>query len=246
MSSLSCLDCVKGRTRRGTARTREAAELQLPLASYLPRSSNTARNRGRNYLYEVEVVEEEQYRVKIHYVGYDSSSDEWIRKSDIRYKPVGESSGAAEPDEEELALSTLASFIKQKLVPSKRLEDPAVRIQLAMNKSTMELLQQKGRSLGKRHGHEVYGINEYSDLNELLGEQWYMRISNTSGDFSYAIKETVHYHMTQPKSLLDFNVSKDSTGSLRFSPFFIQQPTALVFQFVRGDGNKVKLAAEFM
>ena len=158
-----------------------------------------------------------------------------------------EPSGAAEtPDEVELALSTLASSIKQKLVPSKRLEDPAVRIQLAMNKSTIQLLHQKGRSLGKQRGHEVHGINEYSDLNEVLGEQWHMRISNTSGDFSYAIKETVRYHMTQPKSLLDFNVSKDSSGSLNFSPFFIQQPTALVFQFVRGDGNKLKLAAEFM
>ena len=95
-----------------------------------------------------------------------------------------EPSGAAEtPDEVELALSTLASSIKQKLVPSKRLEDPAVRIQLAMNKSTIQLLHQKGRSLGKQRGHEVYGINEYSDLNEVLGEQWHMRISNTSGDF---------------------------------------------------------------
>ena len=122
----------------------------------------------------------------------------------------------------------------------------SVRIQLAMNKSTIQLLCQKGRSLGKQRGHEVYGINEYSDLNELLGELWHMRISNTSGDFSYAIKETVRYHMTQPKCLLDFKVSKDSSDSLKFSPFFIQQPTALVFQFVRGDGNKVKLAAEFM
>ena len=72
-----------------------------------------------------------------------------------------------------------------------------------------------------------------------------MRISNASGDFSYTIKETIRYHMTQPKSLLDFNVSKDLSGCLKFSSFFISQPTALVFQFVRGDGNKVKLA-EFL
>ena len=155
---------------------------------------------------------------------------------------MGDSLVAETPDEVTQAFSTLASSIKQKLVPSKRFEDPAVRIQLAMNNNIIQLFRQQGRRLGKQCGHEVYGINEYSDLNEYLREQWYMRISNASGDFSYAIKETIRYHMTQPKSLLDFNVSKDLSGCL---PFFIPQPTALVFQFVRGDGNKVKLA-EFL
>lgn len=136
MNTLSCLDCVKGRTRTGTARTREAAELHS-LALQIPRSTNTEWHRGRNYLYDIEVVEEEQYRVKIHYIGYGSDSDEWIRKSDIQYKPVADSLVAETPDSDEVtqAFSTLASSIKQKLVPSKRFEDPAVRIHLAMNNS---------------------------------------------------------------------------------------------------------------
>ena len=224
-------DCVKGRTRTGTAQTREAAESHS-LALQIPRSTNAERHCRRNYLYDIEVVEEEQYRVKIHYIGYGSDSDEWIRKSDIQYKPVGDSLVAETPDEVTQAFSTLASSIKQELVPSKRFEDPAVRIQLAMNNNIIQLFRQRGRRLGKQHRREVYRINEYSDLNEFLGEQWYMRISNASEDFSYAIKETIHYHTTQPKSLLDFNVSKDLSGCLKFSPFFIPQPTALVFQFV--------------
>ena len=246
MNTLSCLYCVKGRTRRVTSRVREAGESHS-LSSQIPRATNAAQNRGRNHLCDVEVIEEEQYRVKIHYIGYESSSDEWIRKSDIRYKPVAEAEGfgAESPDELSLALSILATSIKQKLVPSRNFEDPAIRIQLAMNSNIIQLLCQRGRALGKQRGNEAYGINEYSDLDEFLGEQWYMRINNTSGDFSYAIKETIRYHMTQPKSLLDFNVSKDSSDCLKFSPFFIQQPTALVFRFVRGDGNKVKLA-EFL
>ena len=244
MSTLSCLDCVTGRTRRVTFRIREAEESHS-LSVQIPRAANRVQNRGRNHLYDVEVVEEEQYHVKIHYTGYESSSDEWIRKSDIRYKPVADGFGTETSDELSLALSTLASSIKQKLVPSKNLENPTIRIQLAMNSNIIQLLCERGRALGKHRGKKEYGINEYSDLDELLGEQWYIRISNTSGDFSYAIKETIRYHRTQPKSLLDFDVSKDSSGCLTFSPFFIQQPTALVFQFVRGDGNKVKLA-EFL
>ena len=135
MNTLSCRDCVKGRTRTGTVRTREAAETHS-LASQIPRSTNAERNRGCNYLYDIEVVEEEQYHVKIHYIGYGSNSDEWICKSDIQYKPtVADSFVAETPDEVTQAFSTLASSIKQKLVPSKRFEDPAVRIHLAMNNS---------------------------------------------------------------------------------------------------------------
>ena len=110
MNTLSCLDCVKERTRTGTARTREAAELHS-LASQIPRSTNAEWNRGRNCLYDIEVVEE-QYHVKIHYIGYRSNSDEWIRKSDIQYKPVGDSLVAETPDEVTQAFSTLASSIK--------------------------------------------------------------------------------------------------------------------------------------
>ena len=116
MNTLSCLCCVKGRTRRVTSRVREAGESHS-LSSQITRATNAAQNRGRNHLYDVEVIEEEQYRVKIHYIGCESSSDEWIRISDIRYKPVAEAEGfgVESPDELSLALSTLASSIKQKL-----------------------------------------------------------------------------------------------------------------------------------
>ena len=169
MNTLSCLCCVKGRTRRVTSRVREAGESHS-LFSQIPRATNAAQNRGRNHLYDVEVIEEEQYRVKIHYIGYESSSDEWIRKSDICYKPVAEAEGfgAESPDELSLALSTLATSIKQKLVPSRNFEDPAIRIQLAMNSNIIQLLCQKGRALGKQRSSEVYGINEYSDLDGIF------------------------------------------------------------------------------
>ena len=188
MNSLSCIDSVKGRTRRSTARIREAVASQSLAVPRPSGGTNVPYCRGCNYLYDVEVIEEE-HRVKIHYVGYGPSSDEWIRKSEIQYKPIA-NSFIEPPDEVALALSTLASSIKQKLVPSRKHEDPAIRIQLAMNKNTIQLLRQHGRSLGKQRGQEVYGISEYSDLDQLLEEQWHMRINNTSGDFSYAIKET--------------------------------------------------------
>ena len=234
---MSCIDCVKRRSRRSTARIREAvAQSSSPQR---PSRSANHHHHGRNYLYDIEIIEEERDRVKIHYVGYGSSSDEWIRKTDIRYKPVA-NPRPEPPDAVALALSTLASSIKQKLVPSRNV-DPAVRIQLPMNEEAIQLLHQRGRSLGNHRGHAVYGISEYSDLDELLGKQWHMRIDNTFGDFAYAIKETIRYHVIQPKSLLDFEVTRDSSGELKFSPFFIEQPTTLIFRYVRKDDNKAKL-----
>lgn len=72
---------------------------------------------ARNHLYDIEIVEEEQYRVKVHYVGYSSNYDEWIRKSEIKYKPVA----STVPDHEELSPLTVLSW----LVLSSRTSFPA-------------------------------------------------------------------------------------------------------------------------
>ena len=34
-------------------------------------------------LYSVEIVEEEEDRVKVHYIGYDSAHDEWKKKEEL-------------------------------------------------------------------------------------------------------------------------------------------------------------------
>ena len=47
----------------------------------------TSSSGNRNRLYDIEVLEEEEYRIKIHYIGYGSRYDEWIRKSELCYKP---------------------------------------------------------------------------------------------------------------------------------------------------------------
>ncbi len=90
-------------------------------------------------------------------------------------------------------------------------------------------------------GHHVYTIANYKDLDDLLGEQWHMRVANVFGDFSYAILTTIRFYLTRPRPLLDFKVSEGSAGELEFVPVYTEQQMALVFQFVRGDGNKRKL-----
>ena len=50
----------------------------------LPRLRRTSGNsRKDNKLYELEVLEEDDGRVKVHYLGYDSQYDEWRDRDDI-------------------------------------------------------------------------------------------------------------------------------------------------------------------
>ena len=234
MAELSCIDVVKTARTRAPSRSLLESQAESPMRPIHERVSKPP----LNHLYDIEVIEEERYKVKVHYIGYCSKYDEWIRKSEIAYKPTP----TPAPQEDLSLLSALACSIKQKLVPSRKIEDPAVRIQLPFDSSTFQLMQQKGKPLGKSRGHTV--VN-YSDLNELLGERWHIRITNINGDFSYVILSTVRFYLTQPRPLLEFDVHEQDGDEPEFIPFHTVQPLAVVFQFVRGDGNRSKLS-EFM
>jgi len=195
-------------------------------------------------LYPIEIIEETDQQVKIHYTGYSGHYDEWICKSQIGYKPVPLPRCLESLQSHNLSI--LACCIKQKLIPSRKMEDPKVRIQLAFDNNSVELLKQQAVLLTTQcHGHQSYGIKEYKDLNELLGEQWYLRVANVNGDFSYAILQTIQFRVFYPKPLLDFTPSLVSTlqGGIKlsFAPYYAQQPMVLSLNFVRMDGNRKDL-----
>ena len=221
---------MKERARTPSRRAQDSSAQAVPTRSQRVRSNP-------NQLYEIQIVEEEDYKVKIHYVGYSSIHDEWIRRSDIVLKPPKPS----RPSPELSLLSVLACSIKQKLNPSRK-EDSAVRIQFPFDTENFQLLKQKGKALRKSRGHDIFTLQQYSDLDELLGERWFLRIANTNGDFSYVILCTIRFYITQPRPILDFNCEHQADGQLTFVPFYVEQQQALVFTFVRGDGNKRKLS----
>ena len=104
------------------------------------------------------------------------------------------------------------------------------------------MLQRKGVSVGpcSRSGlsQEKYTITNYSDLDDLLGKQWYIRIVNPMGDFAYVILKTVSFYLTKGRPILDYEVVQKEDGTLDFVPMYIEQLYSLIFTFVRGDGNK--------
>jgi len=57
-----------------------AYKLQKTFDLKLPRASKV---KSDDRLYPVEIVDREDHRVKIHYLGYDSSYDEWHEQDDV-------------------------------------------------------------------------------------------------------------------------------------------------------------------
>ena len=79
----SCLKRRDGRTRtngetfsekHGAIKYRKLSDLKLPRALKV---------KSDDRLYPVEIVDREDHRVKIHYLGYDSSYDEWREQDDV-------------------------------------------------------------------------------------------------------------------------------------------------------------------
>ena len=140
---------MKGRARALSTLAQEAATQLSNFRCYRVRENP-------DRLYTIEVVEEDENHVKVHYTGYSSRHDEWIRRSDI----VFQAPKPAAQEEEFSLMSILACNIKKQLAPSTKEVDSAVRIQLPFYRTVFQLLIEKGKPLGKSQGHERYGIQQ--------------------------------------------------------------------------------------
>ena len=217
-------------TRGKIVNYKELADLKLPKSRAAKRSDST--------LYPVEVIEKDSAsgRVKIHYVGYSARYDEWRNDSDI----VDTSGEVPRP-----LLSTdfslyqeLACKIKLALTSSRK-SSPEAKIELPFDRSVFEEIKEKGTLKKKHRGKEIYGITKYGDLDNVLGSKWFIRGLNASGDFCYAILNTVSFYLKGRINIVDYKPN-DQDGSVR--KVLYSQGCSLVFTFVRADG----VSANFM
>jgi hypothetical protein len=223
--ALSSLDAVKGRIRHQTIKALEAEQTNHVA---LPAKCREKPNK----LYDIEIVAEddEQEQVKVHYIGYSSSYDEWKPSSEVVICPPSTTTQS----DYSSPFDVLACMIKKQLVPSKT--DPAVRLQLPFNLDSWQLLQQ-----ASIYDHGGYKIEQYSELDQFLGSGWHYRVCNTRGDFSYAMVRTIRFHLFHPKPILEYSVSIQSDDKMKYTPEYTVQCPQLVFSFVRHDGNHKKL-----
>ena len=61
-----------------------------------------------------------------------------------------------------------------------------------------------GKPTKKVGGVQYFGIDEYRDLDHLLGTNWYARRGlNGHGDYGYAIKNTVQFYIRKYRPLTE-------------------------------------------
>lgn len=195
--------------------------------------------------YRLKVIEEDETRgwVKVNYMGYSSQYDEWRPKSDIidlsepkevenSQDGVGEDVSIPFPKRPFNLFEDLATKIKFQLVSSRK-ESPCRRISMVFDCIYFEGLIRRASTISKSKGsHQVYTILKFSKLNDILGERWFIRGLNESGDFCYVKPGTVEFYLKSLSGKIDFQLS--ANGILSRSTFGVGYQ--LVFSFVRGDG----------
>lgn len=169
----------------------------------LPRPKRADKNR----LYPVEVVEEEEDQVKVHYVGYSRTWDEWKSRDDV----VDLHPRDKRDDALQLEKYTppdyhweLAHAIKASLSSSRKV-GPDVRIELPFDLLIFNGgLKQVGSFLRTYRNNDLYGIQDYDNLVPLLGKKWYIRGISEQLDFCAVLKDTVVFHLYRKAPIKDY------------------------------------------
>jgi len=180
-------------------------------------------------LYPVDIVEEEEDRVKVHYIGYDSAHDEWKNREEL--ETLNDGGHELELYQPYNFYEELRWHIKNALSTRRDLD---VRIEMGID----AMLFQGGlKSLGylkkRERGHEVYGIKAYKDLIPLFGENWHIRIKNKQLDFCASL-ETIEFYIRKRAPVQEFTLSGEAITSVRGGH-------VLTFKFVRMDGVRRQL-----
>ena len=194
-------------------------------------------------LYRVQVIEEDKDKglVKVRYLGYDSSHDEWRKRDDI--VQLDESDDCSEEEysaEIESSIvhpfslyDELATKIKT-LLNSGRKGDPVCSITMSFDPIYFEGLARRGSALPSGSGRRQYHtVKVLTHLDDVLGRRWYVRGLNVVGDFSYVIPGSVKYHLKYCKPKTEYQMQ--TSGVL--SECSYGGGYQLMFQFVRGDGT---------
>jgi len=122
----------------------------------------------------------------------------------------------------------LAQRIKS-LLTSSRKGDPNCCIVMQFDQVSFDSLSLRCSLSAK---HKFYRVPNLMKLNDLLGERWFVRGLNISGDFCYIVRDTIKLCMKRAIGKPDYQWLNDRTMVKKFFGAQLQ----LVFSFVKGDG----------
>ena len=187
-------------------------------------------------LYSVEIIEREDDRVKVHYVGYSSKYDEWKDKFEIEFSQCDRVEDEVANIYEPFSLYKDLSLKIKRALSCNRTASPNIKISMPFDlllfNGGLKLAATPARKSG---GIQYYRINNYKDLYPFLGVNWHIRGINGNGDYGYVLKETVEFCVRRSRRLTEYVYTPDDDTILKSS---IDAGYTLTFSFICGFGNK--------
>ena len=230
------MDPLEG-SRRSRLRDRPRANYKEPSESDIPLLKPKKPKPSKSDVFPIEVVDEDSTtsRVKVHYLGYSHSHDEWKPKQDIIDLVDDDPEADREPGglAERFSLhQDLSSKIKAAL-NSGRKDSPVVKIDMPFDQVEFNGgLRIYGKEKRFLRGVQHYTISRYQDLNKLLGTNWHYRGLNRNGDFCFVILDTVEFYLYHRRPLKEY-VSTELGIVMQNRELGYM----LVFTFVKGNGT---------
>lgn len=214
----------------------------------LPRDTRTRKrtptvSRRCEKIFPIEIVEKEGSKVKVHYIGYSKKYDEWKDEEEIL---DGRDAGHLAKNEanglicKPYSLYEDLSIKIKRALTCRRSGSPLVKITMPFDVLLFNGgLKLAGKPSKKVLGVQYFEINHYKDLNHLLGKYWHVRGLNSSGDYSFAIKDTIQFAIKRGKPLADYTVHHDGDSEVSAIKSVIDTGHCLTFSFTEGYGNSV-------
>jgi len=205
----------------------------------LPRTKKTCS--PKRDLFPVEVIAEEDCRVRVRYIGYGEEYDEWKDKDEIQ---IINAEDPPPNNNDSIVLENIAGYQPFSLYKELRLRikcglscsrtgSPCVKISMSFDVLQFNGgLKCAGIPSEKKSGIRHYKLRNYADLNDLLGRDWHFRGINANGDYGYVLLDTVDFYLVKSRSFVEYipSVMKDDT----FKSVRLKTDTgySLVFTFV--------------
>ena len=217
----------------------------------LPRAKRVRKKKPNDIcdeLFPIEVLQRENQRVQVHYIGYDAKYDEWKDEDEIERLSENEAEAEDMPDNLEIESESVGTCYKplslydilrlriKRAMTCSRKDSPSVKITMPFDTLIYNGgLKAAGVLSGISAGIQHYKLKSYADLNHLLGRNWHFRGLNAQGDYGYAVLDTIDFYIRKCRALTEYMPPQLKGGDIELTK--TEAGHSLVFSFVCNYGT---------
>ncbi|XP_033763790.1 uncharacterized protein LOC117344989 [Pecten maximus] len=202
---------------------------RIPTLEHRSRATTSTRSSSSaSRFWPVRIADENEDRIKIHYIGWPKSYDEWRVREDV--KEISNIRDNA-------LCKQLSVQIKEHLNSKSLQNDSKISLKIpVIDTEEFQNLQRSGKIYKVTPHKVVYNIKHRHDLEKILGVGWDYRVISENGDNFFVKTETVKFWIYKRKPLKEFILYP---GHQEES--LIDRGICLTFTFVVCSGNRGKL-----